>query len=208
MESDYVSKLRTPTGLLFITQVIHEHGKPCRNFIDRENRITRWKTCPSATSSNTNPTWTDLGANSGLRNERSAINRIGHGTGWPHSWKLLFLLLLKGAFSVFNKCDSIRYLLRLLCLVSREGELVVFKVFVILNSSKRHWSLCGQGGSRCPHAIWWHGFIFETTHFWVYYDTDILLNTIAEARAILGKCYLKTFCRFQFCKKSINILLS
>jgi hypothetical protein len=33
----------------------------------REERNTRSKSCPSATSSTTNPTWTDPGANPGLR---------------------------------------------------------------------------------------------------------------------------------------------
>jgi hypothetical protein len=33
----------------------------------RENRRTRWKTCSTATLSTTNPTWTDPGANPGLR---------------------------------------------------------------------------------------------------------------------------------------------
>jgi hypothetical protein len=32
-----------------------------------ENRSTRRETCPSATLSTTNPTWTDLGSNPGLR---------------------------------------------------------------------------------------------------------------------------------------------
>jgi hypothetical protein len=34
-----------------------------------ENRSTRRKTCPSATLSTTNPTWTDPGSNLGLRGE-------------------------------------------------------------------------------------------------------------------------------------------
>jgi hypothetical protein len=37
-----------------------------------ENRTTRGKTCPIATLSTTNPTWTDPGSNPGLRGERSA----------------------------------------------------------------------------------------------------------------------------------------
>jgi hypothetical protein len=41
-----------------------------------ENRRTRGKTCPSATLSTTNPTWTDPG----LRGERPATNRLSHGT--------------------------------------------------------------------------------------------------------------------------------
>jgi hypothetical protein len=37
------------------------------------------KTCPSATLSTTNPTWTDPGSNPGLRGGRSAANRLSHG---------------------------------------------------------------------------------------------------------------------------------
>jgi hypothetical protein len=36
MASDYVSELWSPTGLLFILQVIYVCGKPKRNDIDRE----------------------------------------------------------------------------------------------------------------------------------------------------------------------------
>jgi hypothetical protein len=45
-----------------------------------ENRSTRGKTCPSATLSTTNPTWTDPGSNPGLRRGRPAANRLSHGT--------------------------------------------------------------------------------------------------------------------------------
>jgi hypothetical protein len=40
-----------------------------------ENLCTRGKTCPSATLSTTNPTWTDLG----LRGKRPATKRLSHG---------------------------------------------------------------------------------------------------------------------------------
>jgi hypothetical protein len=43
-----------------------------------ENRSTRGKTCPSATLSTTNPTWTDPGSN--LRGGRPVTNRMSHGT--------------------------------------------------------------------------------------------------------------------------------
>jgi hypothetical protein len=50
-----------------------------------ENRSTREKTCPSATLSTTNPTWTDLRSNPGLRGEKPATNRLSHGTAlWLH----------------------------------------------------------------------------------------------------------------------------
>jgi hypothetical protein len=41
-----------------------------------KNRITRGKTCPSATLSTTNPTWTDPGSNQVIRGERPATNRL------------------------------------------------------------------------------------------------------------------------------------
>jgi hypothetical protein len=40
MRWDYVSELR-PTGLLFIPQVIYEHGEPWWNAIDRGNLLIR-----------------------------------------------------------------------------------------------------------------------------------------------------------------------
>jgi hypothetical protein len=45
-----------------------------------EIRSTRRKTCPSATLSTTNPTWTDPGSTAGLRGDRPATNRLSHGT--------------------------------------------------------------------------------------------------------------------------------
>ena len=44
--------------------------------LTRENRSSRGETCPNATLSTTNPTWTDPG----LHSERSATNRLSHGT--------------------------------------------------------------------------------------------------------------------------------
>jgi hypothetical protein len=80
MDWDYVSELRRLRGLLFIPRVIYECGEPRWNDIDRGSRITRRKTCPSATLSTTNPTWTDPGANLGFRVKRPATNRLSHGT--------------------------------------------------------------------------------------------------------------------------------
>jgi hypothetical protein len=45
-----------------------------------ENRSTQGKTCPSATLSTTNPTWTEPGSNPGLRGGRPATNCLSHGT--------------------------------------------------------------------------------------------------------------------------------
>jgi hypothetical protein len=44
------------------------------------NRTTRGKTCPSATLSTTNPTWTAPGSNPVLRGGRPVANRLSHGT--------------------------------------------------------------------------------------------------------------------------------
>jgi hypothetical protein len=49
------------------------------------NRSTRGKTCPSATLSTTNPTWTNPGSNPGLRGGRPAANRLSHGTARPNA---------------------------------------------------------------------------------------------------------------------------
>jgi hypothetical protein len=49
-----------------------------------ENRSTLEKTCPNATLSTTNPTWTDPALNPGLCGERPATNRLNHGTNYPY----------------------------------------------------------------------------------------------------------------------------
>jgi hypothetical protein len=49
------------------------------NEIDRgKPKYSGGKTCPSATLSTTNPTWTDPGSNPGLCSERPATNRLSH----------------------------------------------------------------------------------------------------------------------------------
>jgi hypothetical protein len=50
--------------------------------LTRENRSTWGKTCPNAILSTTNPTWTDPGSNPVLRGDRSATNRLSHGTAF------------------------------------------------------------------------------------------------------------------------------
>jgi hypothetical protein len=53
-----------------------------------ENRNNLGKTCPIATLSSTNHTWTDPGLNPGLRGERPATNCLSYDTA-----KLPVLLL-------------------------------------------------------------------------------------------------------------------
>jgi hypothetical protein len=49
-----------------------------------ESQRTRRQTCPSATLSTTNPTWTDPGTNLGLHGERPATNCLTHGMVFTH----------------------------------------------------------------------------------------------------------------------------
>jgi hypothetical protein len=77
---DIVSELWLPTDLLFIPQVIYEYGAMLEWYWHGENQRTFRKTCPCATLSTTNPTWTDLGANPCLSSERLVTNHLSHCT--------------------------------------------------------------------------------------------------------------------------------
>jgi hypothetical protein len=59
-----------------------------------KNEVLGGKTCPSATLSTTNPTWTDLGSNSGLRGERQATKRLSYGTALFKIYCLVYTLCL------------------------------------------------------------------------------------------------------------------
>jgi hypothetical protein len=63
----------------FFYQVVQVMEHQCTE-IDRGKPTTRRKTCPSATLSTTNRTWTDPVSNTGIRGERPATNRLSHGT--------------------------------------------------------------------------------------------------------------------------------
>jgi hypothetical protein len=56
-----------------------------------ENRRTRRKTCPSATFSTTNPTWTSQGANPGLCGEMLATNCLSHDTAYSNITSVTFI---------------------------------------------------------------------------------------------------------------------
>jgi hypothetical protein len=53
-------------------------GGRCEIILTGENRRTWTESCPSVTLSITNPTWTNMDANPGLRGEKPAINRLSH----------------------------------------------------------------------------------------------------------------------------------
>jgi hypothetical protein len=59
--------------------VADEYGEPRWNDIDRKIRSTRRETCPFATLSTANSTWTEPGAKQGLRSERPSTKRLRHG---------------------------------------------------------------------------------------------------------------------------------
>jgi hypothetical protein len=75
-----VSELQPLMGLLFIPQMIYQYGEPQCNDINKENWRTQSKTCPTATLSTINPTWTDPGMNLGLHGERPETNHLSHDT--------------------------------------------------------------------------------------------------------------------------------
>jgi hypothetical protein len=78
---EYVSEHWPPMGLLFISQVIYDYGEPWWNDIDEKTEELKRKTCPSATRSTTNPTWTEPGTNPGVHSERQVTNHLSHDTG-------------------------------------------------------------------------------------------------------------------------------
>jgi hypothetical protein len=77
---DYVTELRPPTGPIFILQVTYESAEPQWNYTDREKPKNSKRTCPSVTVSATYTTWSQPGANPGLRGKRPATNRLSHRT--------------------------------------------------------------------------------------------------------------------------------
>jgi hypothetical protein len=73
-------EMRPLTDPLSIPQMIHEWIWSSGGMtLSGENRRTRLKTCPITSLSTANPTWTDLGANLGLRGEKPATNRLSYG---------------------------------------------------------------------------------------------------------------------------------
>jgi hypothetical protein len=56
------------------------NGAPVEWNWQGKTEVLGGKTCPSATLSTTNPTWTGPGSNPGLRGGRPAVSRLSHGT--------------------------------------------------------------------------------------------------------------------------------
>jgi hypothetical protein len=112
MEWDFVCELRPPAGLLFIPQMILDHGELRWNDIDRERPKYSEKSRPRATLSITKFTWTEPGANPGLRCDMPANNCLSHGT-----YNLNFTLSLPKN-SVIRKRESIWINVHRICLFS------------------------------------------------------------------------------------------
>jgi hypothetical protein len=84
-----VELLRQPlVGLSCWSRTIDQYGTVGRMRIDRGNRSTRKETCPSATSSSTNPVWPDLGSSSGRRG----------GEPTPEVWHSFLLLCYQNTY--------------------------------------------------------------------------------------------------------------
>jgi hypothetical protein len=71
--------------------MIYEYGEPRWNDIDSEKPKNSEKGCSSATLSTTNLTYTDPGANPGLRGDRPATNSLTHGTALSDHWSYIML---------------------------------------------------------------------------------------------------------------------
>jgi hypothetical protein len=123
--------------------------------LTEENRSTRGKTCPRATMSTTNPTWTDPGSNPGLRGERPATNRLSHGTALYISYRLAqsALCLSRGTQQCYKWLH--------VCIINtmarrsrnthwlRVGQCVFLNVFARLWTPSRFLQFCTTGYTHC-----------------------------------------------------------
>jgi hypothetical protein len=66
--------------MISVFLIFPSYGAPVEWNWEGKTEVLGGKTCPSATLSAINPTWTDQGSNPGLRGERPATNRLSHGT--------------------------------------------------------------------------------------------------------------------------------
>jgi hypothetical protein len=81
------------TGPQSIPQMTHQWARSSVGMIlTWENQRARRKTCPGVTLFTINPTWTDLGANPGLRSENLTTNRLSYRT-YFHSFILQISLM-------------------------------------------------------------------------------------------------------------------
>ena len=74
-------------GKIIVFSLIFQLMEHRWNEIDRGKPKYSGKTCPSATFSTTNLTWTGPGSNLGLRGGRPATNRLSHGTAYFTSYQ-------------------------------------------------------------------------------------------------------------------------
>jgi hypothetical protein len=81
--------------------------------LTEENRSTRGKSCPSATLSTINPTWTHPGSNLDLHVEGLATNRLSHGTALR--FDLMCLLTLREHQAEFGHRVFKSVIIKLFC---------------------------------------------------------------------------------------------
>jgi hypothetical protein len=68
-------------GLLFIPQMIYEHGEPWWNYTDKGKQKNSKKNLSQCHfTHHKSPTWTDPVMNLGLQRERLATNPLSHST--------------------------------------------------------------------------------------------------------------------------------
>jgi hypothetical protein len=107
-------QLHSLTGPLSIPQMIHEWFWSSGGMIlTRENRRTQRKSCPIATLSTINHTWTSLGAKSCFCGEKLATDPLSYGTDKKLPKQLEFASLI---FSMRSTCPAHIILLDLISL--------------------------------------------------------------------------------------------
>jgi hypothetical protein len=91
---DWVHLVRRPlTGLLYQPRTIDEECWAVGNENWQGKPKYSEKTCPSFTLPITNPTWLDVGSNTGRRGGKPATNRLSYGTAWHLPLNLLLITI-------------------------------------------------------------------------------------------------------------------
>jgi hypothetical protein len=122
---DFVFEMRPPMDLLFLPQVIYEYWMCMEWYWQGKTGELKRKTCPSATLSTTDPTWTDLG----LCCETMATNPVIHGMAGQFLSNCHVLLLRP-----YNTCTRNYYYYYCCCCCNM---IIIIIYFNMLNSTAR-----------------------------------------------------------------------
>jgi hypothetical protein len=108
-----------------------------------ENRRTERETCPCATLSTTNPIWSDLGMNTGLRGERSVTTCLSHDMAYNTSYILrpefsvadqTIVLCTYFFFLQKNLVSTWKSILTTLCPITNLIIIIIFMPFTVFTS--------------------------------------------------------------------------